>query len=294
MPIALITGANSGIGLETALLFARNGYRVFAGTRRPDTMRDLQSIVPVRLHVDQDDSVCECVSEVLKQAGAIDVLVNNAGIGLAGPVEMVPLDKVRRLFETNFYGAVRMMQAVLPSMRERRRGTVVNVTSVMGHLTWGCHGFYAATKFALVAVSESLAIEARPFGIRVAIIEPGVVLTPIWNKNDPVDVDATPYRLSMRRLFRHFDAQRDRGTTPDAVARAVLEVVREGCTKLRYTVGADAEAGIATRDRMTPGEWAALLSEEDEDAFLARAESEFGVDLFNPPSANERRRQQHN
>ncbi len=165
MPTALVTGTSTGIGLETALYFGERGYRVFAGARKPDAIAHRPNIVPVKLDVDQDESVQACVAEVLKEAGAIDVLVNNAGVGLAGAVEMVPLEKVRRMFETNFFGAVRMMQAVLPSMRARRSGAVVNVTSLLGHVTLGGHGFYAATKFALAAVSESLAIEMRPLGV---------------------------------------------------------------------------------------------------------------------------------
>src|SRR5882672_255629 len=156
MPSALITGTSTGIGKETALHFARQGYRVFAGARNPDAVEMHPNIVAIKLDVDQDESVREAVGRVWQEAGAIDVLVNNAGVGFAGAVEYVPLDKVRTAFETNFYGAVRMMQAALPSMRERRSGTIVNVTSIMGHLTLGCHAFYAATKFALAAVSESL------------------------------------------------------------------------------------------------------------------------------------------
>ena len=186
MRTAIITGTSTGIGKETALHFARQGYRVFAGARNPAAVEQHPNIVAVKLDVDQDESVREAVDTVLREAGSIDVLVNNAGVGFAGAVEHVPLDKVRACFETNVYGAVRMMQAVLPLMRERRSGTIVNVTSVMGHLTMGGHGFYAATKFALAAVSETLAIEARPFGVRVAIIEPGVILTPIWNKAEAV------------------------------------------------------------------------------------------------------------
>src|ERR1017187_9736885 len=114
----------------------------------------------------------------------------------------VPLDKARAMFETNFFGAVRMMQAVLPSMRERRSGTIVNVTSMMGHVTLGCHGFYSATKFALAAVSETLAIHAKPLGVKVAIIEPGVILTPIWNKAEALMPDGHPYQQAMGRLAR--------------------------------------------------------------------------------------------
>ena len=247
-----------------------------------------RNIVPVKLDVDQAESVRGCVAEVLQEAGAIDVLVNNAGVALAGAVEMVPLERVRGMFETNFYGAVRMMQAVLPSMRERRSGTVVNVTSMMGHVTLGCHGFYSATKFALAAVSESLAMEIKPFGVRVAIIEPGVILTPIWGKAEATMPEGHPYQLAMGRLSRLFRAQLDGGTKPDAVARGIYEGVREGATKLRYVVGVDAEAMVAARDRMTAGDWLALLTEEDEARFVAKAEEAFGADLNHPPSLNAR------
>ena len=289
MPTALVTGTSTGIGLETALYFARQGYRVFAGARKPEVVERHPNIVPIKLDVDQDESVRECVAEVLKEAGEVDVLVNNAGVGIAGAVEMVPLERVRGLFETNFYGAVRMMQAVLPSMRERRSGTVVNVTSMMGRVTLGCHGFYAATKFALAAVSETLAMEMRPFGVRVAIIEPGVILTPIWNKAEALMPEGHPYQQAMGRLWRLFEAQLEGGTMPNVVARAIYEAVREGAPQLRYPVGADAQAIVAARDRMTAAEWAALLTEEDEEKFVAAAKAAFEVDLYNPPSLNKRR-----
>src|ERR1700690_440324 len=170
MPTALVTGTSTGIGLETALYFARNGYRVFAGARKPEAVERHPNIVPIKLDVDQDVSVSECVDSVLREAGAIGVLVNNAGVGVAGSIEMVPLDRARAMFETNFWGAVRIMQALLPSMRARRSGTIVNVTSVMGHVTLGGHGFYSATKYALAAVSETLADEAEPLGFKVAIM----------------------------------------------------------------------------------------------------------------------------
>ena len=188
--------------METALHFASHGYRVFAGARKPEMVAQRPNIVPVWLDVYQDESVRTCVAEVLQQGDVIDVLVNNAGVGLAGAVEMVPLNKAREMFETNFFGAVRMLQAVVPSMRERRSGTIVNVTSMMGRITLGGHGFYSATKFALAAISESLAIEMKPFGVKVAIIEPGVILTPIWNKAEALMPEGHPYGQAMGRLSR--------------------------------------------------------------------------------------------
>lgn len=290
MPTAFITGTSTGIGREAALHFARQGYRVFAGARNPAAVEEHPNIVAVKLDVDQDQSVRDAVDGVRREAGSIDVLVNNAGVGFAGAVEHVPLEKVRAGFETNFYGAVRMMQAVLPSMRERRSGTIVNVTSIMGRLTLGGHAFYAATKFALAAVSESLAIEMKPFGVRVAIIEPGVVLTPIWNKAEASMPEGHAYGLAMGRLWRLFEAQLADGTMPDSVARAIYEAVQTPAPKLRYTVGPDAEVMAAARDRLSAAEWADLQSEPDEKKFLARAQEVFGVDLYNAPSLNGRRK----
>ncbi|HVM94728.1 MAG TPA: SDR family oxidoreductase [Terriglobales bacterium] len=294
MPTALITGTSTGIGLETALYFARNGYRVFAGARKPEAIERHANITPMRLDVNDDASLRACVAEVLHEAGAIDVLVNNAGIGYSGAIEHVPLEKGREMFETNFFGAIRMTQAVLPSMRARRGGTIVNVTSILGHVTLPCHGFYNATKYALAAMSETLAIEAKPLGIKVAIVEPGVILTPIWKKGEVLMPENHEYQQGMSRLMRFFGAQLDHGTLPDAVARAIYDAVEEGCVKLRYPVGADAEIIAKVHDRMSASEWVALLTEEDEDKFVIRAQATFGVDLLNPPSLNHRMSQATN
>jgi NAD(P)-dependent dehydrogenase (short-subunit alcohol dehydrogenase family) len=284
MRTALVTGASSGIGLEIALHFAREGYRVYAGARRPETIPDHENIVPLRLDITKDASVEACISHT----GPVDVLVNNAGIGMAGTIDLVPMEKIRALFETNFFGAVRMMQAVLPGMRERRSGTIVNITSIMGHMTLAGHGYYAATKHALGVVSETLAAEVQSFGIRVAILEPGVILTPIWGKGEYPMPAVHPYPHVMARLERMFHAQLAGATLPDAVARAVYEVVKTGAPQLRYPVGADAEVIASARDRMSSAEWVSLLAIEDEDEFVAAAEKVFGVDLYNPPSLNQR------
>jgi NAD(P)-dependent dehydrogenase (short-subunit alcohol dehydrogenase family) len=285
MRTALVTGASSGIGLEIALHFAREGYRVYGGARRAEMVEGHQNIVAIKLDVTDDASVRDCVASV----GPVDVLVNNAGIGMAGTVDLVPMEKIRVLFETNFFGAVRMMQAVLPGMRERQSGTVVNITSAMGRMTLAGHAYYAATKYALTAVSETLAAEVHSFGIRVAIIEPGVVLTPIWGKGEYPMPAEHPYKLVMHRLERMFNTQLVGATMPDVVARAVYAAVEAGCPRLRYPVGADSEVLAAARDRMTAAEWMQLSIIQDEAEFVAAAEKVFGVDLYNPPSLNQRR-----
>ena len=186
MAVALITGTSTGIGLATALHFGRQGHDVWAGVRNPAAATELREAIererlPVRvvaLDVDDAGSVQRGVAEVLDKAGRIDVLVNNAGIGGGGPIEDVPVDWVKTLFETNYFGVLRVIQAVLPGMRERRAGAIVNVSSVAGRLAIAGHGHYSAVKHALEAMSEALAQEVQRFGIRVAIVEPGVVVTP--------------------------------------------------------------------------------------------------------------------
>lgn len=292
MPVALITGTSTGIGLETALLFARKGYQVYACARTPASSEGLQRavadglpIVPLALDVDSDESV----RDALGQVGAVDVLVNNAGIGSTAPMELMPLSEIRTLFETNVFGAVRVMQAVLPSMRTRRSGVVVNVTSMMGRITLPGHGAYAATKFALSAISESLAMEMKPFNVRVAMIEPGVILTPIWNKRTVPLPEGHEYGAVMGRLFRVFGAQMEGGTLPDAVATAIYDAATRPDSPVRIPVGADAEVVAAGRENMTVDEWVSLYAEPDEETFVTRAQQAFGVDMLNPPSLNARR-----
>jgi NAD(P)-dependent dehydrogenase (short-subunit alcohol dehydrogenase family)/predicted ester cyclase len=292
MPVALITGTSTGIGLATARLFAQRGYDVYAGARSPSRSEGLAqaiadglSIIPVPLDVDGDDSVSAAMATI----GEVDVLVNNAGLGSAAPVEHMPLAETRQLFETNFFGAVRMMQAVLPSMRTRRRGTVINVTSAMGRITLPGHGSYAATKFALGAISESLAMEVRPFGIRVGIVEPGVILTPIWGKRDIALPDGHAYDAVMGRLMRIFAPQFEGGTPPDVVAEAIWGAVTRPDTPVHLVVGPDAECLVAARQRLTPDEWVAVMSEPDDDRFVAKLTEACGHDIFSSPSLYARR-----
>lgn len=230
----------------------------------------------VRIDVDQDQSVAEGVA----QAGQIDVLVNNAGIGGGGPVELRPVAKAKQTFETNYFGAVRMIQAVLPAMRERGGGTIVNVTSIAGRVAFATHGHYAASKFALDALSEILAAEVRPFGIRVAIVEPGVVLTPIFSKHSGQATKQTVYDMPYRRLQRSFQKQLQNPTMPDVVAAAIEHAITTDQPRLRYLVGEDARVLAAGRGRMSDEAWVSTQAIQDDEEFFDRMKAEFGVEMY--------------
>jgi NAD(P)-dependent dehydrogenase (short-subunit alcohol dehydrogenase family) len=179
----LISGCSSGIGRETAKLLASNGWNVYATARRPDSIADLEAhgCKLLALDVTDDDSARAAVEAVVEAEGAVGVLVNNAGINELGAIETVPLDRVRRIFETNLFGMIRMCQLVLPGMREQRWGRIVNVGSMNGRLVFPGMGNYCATKHAMEAISDALRFEVRPFGVHVSLIEPGMVRTAFGN-----------------------------------------------------------------------------------------------------------------
>ncbi len=263
MSVVLVTGSSTGIGLATALHFGRLGDEVYAGVRNPATASELTgaiqaeklSIRPITLDVDDDASVKCAVGEVLARSGRVDVLVNNAGIGGGGPVEDVPVDWVKSLFETNYLGAIRMIQAVLPGMRERRSGAIVNVSSIAGRLAIAGHGHYSAVKHALEAISEALAQEVLEFGIRVAIVEPGVVVTPIFTKAKRFADPKSPYAAHVHRLLLFYQMQMKMPSQPADVARVIHEAVTTKTPKLRYLVGRDAEMLVAGRRKLTDEEY---------------------------------------
>ncbi len=265
MSVVLVTGSSTGIGLATALHFGRLGEAVYAGVRNSATATELTKAIeaeklpvhPITLDVDDQASVTRAVGEVLGRAGRIDVLVNNAGIGGGGPVEDVPIDWVKSLFETNYLGAIRMIQAVLPGMRERRSGAIVNVSSIAGRLAIAGHGHYSAVKHALEAISEALAQEVQGFGIRVAIVEPGVVVTPIFTKAKRFADPASPYAVHVHRLLLFYQMQMKTPSRPGDVARVIHEAVTAKEPKLRYLVGDDAERLVAGRRKLTDEEYVA-------------------------------------
>jgi len=261
--IIVVTGASSGIGLATALHFGRSGSQVYAGVRSPETAVDLAKIIRdeklpvevVRLDVTDVASVSAAVAMVISGSGGVDVLINNAGIGGGGPIERTPLEDAQAIFDTNYFGTIRMIQAVVPHMRARRRGTIVNVSSLVGRIAVAGHGHYSASKWAVEGVSEVLGQELRPFGIRMIIIEPGVVFTPIFSKGER-DLDPTsPYYDAVRRLLLFFQKRLNNPAMPETVATAIEEAIDDPERRLRYLVGADAKSFMAGRQAISDEQW---------------------------------------
>jgi NAD(P)-dependent dehydrogenase (short-subunit alcohol dehydrogenase family) len=286
MSVVLVTGTSTGIGLATALHFARHGDQVWAAVRNPATATELTAALEketlpvhvVTIDVDRDDSVARGVADVLATAGRIDVLVNNAGIGGGGPIGDVPVDWVKTLFETNYFGTIRMIRAVLPGMRERRSGAIVNLSSIAGRVAMAGHGHYSAVKYAIEAMSEALAQEVFPFGIRVAVIEPGVVLTPIFKKAKRFQDPASPYVQSVRRLLAFYEKQMPHGTRPEDAAAVIHEAVTTHEPRLRWLVGEDAKRWESGRRRMTDEEYLAIARPMSEAEYLDVLRERLGFD----------------
>jgi NAD(P)-dependent dehydrogenase (short-subunit alcohol dehydrogenase family) len=285
MPVIFITGSSTGIGLAAAVAFGRAGHDVYATMRNPDRAPELASIaakerLPIEvlpMDVDNDASVGKAVAGVLAESGRIDVLVNNAGIAVTGPVEELPLAEFRRVMETNYFGALRCIQAVVRGMRERRDGHIINVSSIQGRISIPSYAAYAASKWALEAASEALAQETKSFGIKVSIVEPGMIATPIWDKRREVPAN-TSYRQE-RRIQALVNALLKQPVTPFVVADKIVEIVQSKTWKLRHTVGPDAEPTLQYRASMTDEQWVDLQSVESDQEWLAIVKRDFGVDL---------------
>jgi len=284
MAVVLVTGTSSGIGLATAVHFAREGHEVWAGVRSPSTATELRETVErdrlavrvLTLDVDDPASVQQGVGEVHAKSGRVDVLVNNAGMGGGGPIEDVPVDWAQSLFQTNYFGVVRMVQAVLPGMRERRQGAIVNVSSIAGRLAIAGHGHYSAVKHALEALSEALGQEVQRFGIRVAIVEPGVVVTPIFSKAQRFADPASPYFDHDRRLLLFYQKQMPHAAQPADAARVIYEAATTSQPRVRWLVGEDARLLVEGRRQMTDEEYVAGGREMSEEDYLASMQQRFG------------------
>ncbi|GAB4098679.1 oxidoreductase [Sinomonas halotolerans] len=242
--VALVTGASSGIGEATVRALLAAGFTVYAGARRVDRMAGLadDGARVLALDVTSEESMAGAVGRILDEAGRVDVLVNNAGYGSFGALEDVPIDEARRQFEVNVFGLARLTQLVLPGMRERRSGTVVNVSSIGGKFYEPLASWYHATKFAVEGLSDSLRIELLPFGVRVVVIQPGPILSE-WSGIAQESLRATAeggaYEEQARRVAATVaGAYTDRlASPPEVVASAILRAVQSRYPAPRYPVG---------------------------------------------------------
>ena len=284
MATIVVTGTSRGLGLATALTLARAGHTVYAGMRSPVKSPELAETaakegLPIKvvvMDVDSDESVSKAFEAIYTEAGEIDVLVNNAGIARDGSTEELPLADFRAIMETNFFGALRCIKAVVGKMRERGSGCIINVTSISGRLSTSPLGAYSASKHALEAVSEALAQELKPFGVRVAVVEPGIIDTDMargLNFEAPKSLYRQPNR------FPHYFAASLRTPRPASlVGDKVLEIIESGTWKLRHPVGPDAEGTLAWRNGMTDEEYIAINSIDD-DTWYAAMEERFGSSI---------------
>ena len=244
----LITGCSTGIGRASAVELTERGHEVVATARKPEVLADLDVAATLALDVDDPDSIATAIAA----AGQVDVLVNNAGFEISGPGELMPVEAVRAMFETNFFGVLRMMQGVIPQMRERERGVIVNVSSVAGRVSQPYGSFYSASKFAVEALTEGFKYELGHFGIRLHLIEPGVIDTAFRGNIRHFNKDSGIYAGLTEQWEGATDKLRGDNPKPgpELVAGVIADVIEDDAAVLRHPVGDDAHLVIGTRSQM--------------------------------------------
>jgi NAD(P)-dependent dehydrogenase (short-subunit alcohol dehydrogenase family) len=279
MASVLITGTSKGIGFETALAFGRAGHTVYAMMRNPSqspllaetAARENLPIQVTAMDVDSDASVRDAMASILKNDVPVDVLVNNAGVEAVGSVEELPLARFRAIMETNYFGVLRCIQAVLPQMRQRRSGCIINISSVAGRIVNPPMTSYCASKWALEALSEGLAGEMKTFNVRVALVEPGIVATSMADRIEGTST-ASSYRQSARFVTLYENASKT-PVPPSVVAGKILEVAESGTWQLRHPVGPDALSFLNWRKQMTDEDWVEMNAGDDATFFQRLSEA---------------------
>ena len=268
--VALITGCSSGIGYETALMLARNGYHTFATMRNPKKSDSLlktseEEKLPlsvIELDVNDGMSIEKAVDQVKNEAKRIDVLINNAGYGLVGFFEDLSLDEIKNQFETNFFGVLNITKMIIPIMRSQKSGTIINISSGAGQVEFPGISAYVSTKFAVEGFSESLTYELSPFGIKVIIIEPGVIKTSFFNNctiSEQSTKSGSPYSPSLDKLQKDIDMMHEHATSPIEVAKMILQVVRTDEPKQRYIVGNDVAMILEAKKNLSDIEFKKMM-----------------------------------
>ncbi len=289
MKRVLITGSNSGIGRSTAILLAAQGYEVYAAMRDLDKATKLldgaaaanTQVKPIVLDVNDDASVRDAVASIETDHGPLDILINNAGIALNAAVEDVDIEVGKGVFETNFWGIIRCTQAVLPAMREQGSGHIVNISSVAGRIAAIGQVVYSASKWAVEAMSENLAQEVAPFGVRVSIIEPGVTRTAILPKNMG-HPEPTAYAAPYRRMLQFYARGVMANTPAEEVAEVIHGALEDPAPKLRYPCAWGGDELCEGRSRLDDADWVRLGTCKTDEEYYAAFETCFGLDIRTP------------
>ena len=286
-PVTVVTGANSGIGRATALHLAAAGHEVYGTVRSVERAAKLVAAADdagvrvelVELDIADDASVHDGFARILDAAGRVDHLVNNAGVGGNGVVEETTAARFLEVMNVDLCGATRCAQAVLPQMRERGSGTIVNVTSVAGRLAAVAQAPYVAAKWALEGISEQLAHEVAPFGIRVAIIEPGVTKSSIFGKNTDAPNDSGAYETQYARMMQMYAAGYHHATDASEVAAVIQHAIETDEPKLRYPVSWGGPGIVEGRRSLSDEDWVAMGRIESMEGYVAAFRDAFGIDI---------------
>jgi NAD(P)-dependent dehydrogenase (short-subunit alcohol dehydrogenase family) len=251
--VVLITGASSGIGAACAALLAQRGFRVYGSSRNADFQPAGYS--GLQMDVTSDESVAQAVARVVADAGTIDVLINNAGCGIAGAVEDTDTQEALRQMDVNFMGAFRVSKAVLPVMRGHRSGVIINISSLGGLFGLPFQSFYSASKFAMEGWTESLRYEVSPFGIRVVLIEPGDVKTGFTGSRAPVAAAnaSSAYTEAFSKCMRIVEKEEAQGVSPESIAKLACRIIEGNLTGPRYTSGHLSQRASGVLKRLLPG-----------------------------------------
>lgn len=251
--VVLVTGASSGIGLACATHLAGRGFRVY-GTSRRAAAGIPGNVTMLTADVTDDRSVEQAIATVLDREGRLDIVVNNAGMGIAGPVESTSIEQAKGQFEVNFFGVFRVCRAVLPAMRRQRSGYIINIGSIGGLLAIPYQSMYSASKFALEGLSEALRMEVRPFGIRVVIIEPGDHKTGLTENRQftEISIATDAYSPSFEAALLKTAHDEQSGSGPEQIARLLYRIVNQRHPRLRYTIGPIPQRAAVWLKRLMP------------------------------------------
>ena len=261
----LVTGCSSGIGLATCHVLSRNNFMTYGTVRNLSKAKKIQDLMNrenlslkiLRLDVNDNQSIKLAVKKILTDTGSIDVLINNAGYGMFGPVEEITTQEVKKQFETNFFGTIRLIKAIVPIMRKQGNGTIVNISSMVGRFAVPLNSAYVSSKFAVEGLSESISFELEEFGIRVIVIEPGVVKSDFFHKLKVKGMNLeSPYHELMERRVNFLDkAMKNSLTSSYDVADTILDALNSKDPKFRYVIGNDATNSLRMRNSLSDREF---------------------------------------